>query len=788
MYGLPCCRRVLPKEHHMNKNHISAYISCVILVVRARNLQRVATCLSRYLFKCWRFYLPCVIAALLLNATSARAATITVTNGNDSGPGSLRQAILDASSGDTINFASGVTTVTLTSGELVVDKNVTIAGPGANRLTITTKPPEFVSFRVFNISSSAATVSISGITISNGFTQEGPGGGGILSAGVLTLTGCTVSDNFVDAQFGGPLGGGGVMNDHGTMIMTGCTISNNSEREGAGGGGVLNENGTMTIMDCTISNNSTTQGFTEASFSSEGGGISNHSGSLIITNSTISGNTCSSVNFDPLFPAATTAFGGGVDSSGSLTITNCTISGNSAVAGGISNSDTGYGGGISNGGNLQITSSTIAHNSASGDIGVGGGINAFENTTTDSSIIALNTASTGGPDYFTSIGVLLSTGYNIIGNNADSVINSQPTDQIGTPTAPIDPVLGPLADNGGPTLTHALQPGSPAINRGDPAAPPQDQRGYGRLGVPDVGAFEFNGIPPTPTPTPTPSATSAATPSHLGNISSRTFVQTGDNVMIGGFIVQGTEPKRVIIRAIGPELTQYGVPNALANPTLELHNRTGALIASNDNWRTTIIGGIITSDQVLDILRSGHAPRDGRESAIIAELPAGNYTAIVRGVNETMGIALVEAYDLSPDSNSILGNISTRSFVQTDDDVMIGGFIVQGTQPKRVIVRGIGPELGAPPYNIPNALANPTLELHDGTGALIASNDNWRTTIIGGIITSDQVRDILRSGHAPRDGRESAIIAELPAGNYTAIVRGVNDTTGVALVEVYDLD
>ena len=242
--------------------------------------------------------------------------------------------------------------------------------------------------------------------------------------------------------------------------------------------------------------------------------------------------------------------------------------------------------------------------------------------------------------------VLLSTGYNIIGNNADAVINSQPTDQIGTPASPIDPLLGPLADNGGPTLTHALQPGSPAINRGDPAALPQDQRGYGRLGVPDVGAFEFNGIRPTPTPTPTPTATPTATPSHLGNISTRAFVQTGDNVMIGGFIVQGTEPKRVIIRAIGPELTQYGVPNALANPTLELHDDTGALIASNDDWVTTIIGGIITSNQVRDIQSSGHAPRDGRESAIIADLPPGNYTAIVRGVNDTTGVALVEVYDL----------------------------------------------------------------------------------------------------------------------------------------------
>ena len=276
--------------------------------------------------------------------------------------------------------------------------------------------------------------------------------------------------------------------------------------------------------------------------------------------------------------------------------------------------------------------------------------------------------------------------------------------------------------------------------------------------------------------------------SQLANISTRAFVQTGDNVMIGGFVVQGIQPKRVIIRAIGPELTRFGVPNVLADPTLELHDSTGALIASNDSWLHTIIGGIITSDQVRDIRTSGHAPRDPRESAIIAELPAGNYTAIVRGVNDTVGVALVEAYDLVPDSNSILGNISTRSFVQTDDNVMIGGFIVQGTQPKRVILRAIGPELGAPPYNIPNVLANPTLELHDGIGALIASNDNWRHTVIGGIITSDQVRDILRSGYAPGDLRESAIIAELPAGNYTAIVRDVNNTTGVALVEVYDLD
>jgi hypothetical protein len=272
----------------------------------------------------------------------------------------------------------------------------------------------------------------------------------------------------------------------------------------------------------------------------------------------------------------------------------------------------------------------------------------------------------------------------------------------------------------------------------------------------------------------------------LGNISTRAFVQTGDNVEIGGFIVQGTEPKRVIIRAIGPELTQYGVPNVLADPTLELHDGTGALIASNNTWLHTIIGGIITANQVRDILDSGYAPGDPRESAIIADLSAGNYTAIVRGVNNTTGVALVEVYDLSPSPDSILGNISTRSFVQTGDNMMIGGFIVAGTESKRVIIRAIGPELTQ--YGVPNVLADPTLELHDGTGALIASNDNWMTTIIGGIITTDQVAAIRVSGHAPRDPRESAIIADLPAGNYTAIVRGVDNMTGVALAEVYDLD
>ena len=151
----------------------------------------------------------------------------------------------------------------------------------------------------------------------------------------------------------------------------------------------------------------------------------------------------------------------------------------------------------------------------------------------------------------------------------------------------------------------------------------------GAIGTRAIGA-------PTNASSPIP-----LTRSQLTNISTRALVETGDNVVIGGFIVQGSTSNRVIIRAIGPELTQHGVQNALHNPTLELHNAAGDLIASNDNWVNTIIGGIITQNQVRDIMNSGHAPSNGLESAIIADLPPGNYTAIVRGVNDTTGVGLV---------------------------------------------------------------------------------------------------------------------------------------------------
>src|SRR6266446_5622297 len=258
-------------------------------------------------------------------------------------------------------------------------------------------------------------------------------------------------------------------------------------------------------------------------------------------------------------------------------------------------------------------------------------------------------------------------------------------------------------------------------------------------------------------------------PAQLGNISTRAYVQTGDNVMIGGFIITGTGQKRLIVRAIGPSLLNNGITNPLQNPTLELHDHTGAVIASNDNW--------MDAPNKQEIIDSGLAPSNNLESAILTSLSPGNYTAIVRGINNGTGIGLVEAYDLDPTASSKLGNISTRALVQTGDNVMIGGSIITGSGQKSVIVRAIGPSLTQ--QGITNPLLDPTLELHNGSGTVIAFDDNWRDS---------QEAEIEATGLAPGDDRESAIVRQLAPGNYTAIVRGKNNTIGVALIEVYGLN
>lgn len=262
-------------------------------------------------------------------------------------------------------------------------------------------------------------------------------------------------------------------------------------------------------------------------------------------------------------------------------------------------------------------------------------------------------------------------------------------------------------------------------------------------------------------------------PTQLLNISTRMQVGTADDVLIGGFILTGNEPKRVMIRAIGPSLSTSGVAGALADPNLELHDSKGALIAKNDNWATTQKGGVIKEDQSAEIQGSGIVPSAPEESAIITTLTPGAYTAIVRGANNSTGVGLAEVYDLSGAVPSKLANISTRGLVETGENVMIGGFIVGNTSTK-VLVRALGPSLP-----VAGKLVDPFLELHNANGAVLQSNDNWKT---------NQKAEIEATTIPPGNELESAIVRTLTPGNYTAVVRGVNDTTGVALVELYALN
>ena len=249
----------------------------------------------------------------------------------------------------------------------------------------------------------------------------------------------------------------------------------------------------------------------------------------------------------------------------------------------------------------------------------------------------------------------------------------------------------------------------------------------------------------------------------LGNISTRANVGTADNVLIGGFIITGSEPKRVIVRAIGPSLPIVG---ALGDPTLQFLNDDGVVIAQNDNWREP--------GNEIEVESTGIPPSHDDESAVVRTLEPGAYTAVVRGVGDTTGVALVEAYDLSGGAVSKLANIATRGFVGAGNNVLIGGLIVVGDASAKVVVRAIGPSLP-----VGGALADPTLALYDANGVELRANDNWRQT---------QQAEITAAQLAPTNDLESAMIHTVQPGNYTAIVRGRSDTTGIGLVEVYNIE
>jgi arylsulfate sulfotransferase len=253
------------------------------------------------------------------------------------------------------------------------------------------------------------------------------------------------------------------------------------------------------------------------------------------------------------------------------------------------------------------------------------------------------------------------------------------------------------------------------------------------------------------------------------NLSTRADVKTGDQALIGGFIVTGKVPKLVVLRALGPSLTAGGVSGALADPTLYVSDSSGKLVAANDNWQT---------DPGADTLTGNHlAPTDPLEAAAALTLRPGAYTVVVNGSNAGTGVGLVEAYDLSPSADSRLANISSRARVGTGDDVLISGFIIGDIGKTTVVARALGPSLSASDVHAP--LSDPTLTVYDGNGLLVGSNDNWKDDPNAG--------DVAANDLAPTESAESAILLNLPAGAYTAVVRGVAESTGVGLVEVYNL-
>ena len=535
--------------------------------------------------------------------------------------------------------------------------------------------------------------------------------GGVAS---LTLSGCTLEENYT------PVGGGAIWSDAipgvaGTaanLRLIDCTLRNNS---GSSGGAVWVRDPTIPDAAITVSIENSTLTGNQAS--NTGGAIYHHDGlGLALTNCTLSGNVASG--------DATDKGGGAIyNSAGKTALTNCTITNNRA-------DNEGRGSSI--------------YNAAAGTISTANSI--FDRT--------------GGTDvHFFNEGTFTSRGHNLCDDNAGGPLSTGPGGLLNAAgdMRVTSPGLQALADNGGPTQTCALDQNSPAINSGDDAiVPSTDQRGYARSGVSDIGAYERS----TTTPV-------SLKPGRLGNIATRLGVDAGDNALIAGFIVTGTEPKKVMIRAIGPSLP---FANRLQNPTLELFDSSGGSLEVNDNW--------VDSENKQAIIDSTIPPTNDLESAIVIYLPAGSegYTAVVRGAGGGTGIGVVEVYDLDSTVDSKLANISTRGLVQTGDNVLIAGTIVTGQSSQKVIIRAIGPSL-----TLPGKLADPVLELFDANGAQLAVNDNWRT---GG-----QEAEITATGIPPSNDLESAIVYQLPSNNasYTAIVRGAGGSSGIAVVEVYAL-
>jgi hypothetical protein len=749
---------------------------------------------------------------VLFAAATAFAADHVVTDpGDNSGPNQLRAKIelAESGGGGTIAFNIGAGTVVLMRGVLpTITTNITIEGGNVvtlsggnayhlfqvnqtgtltlNNLTVTggaSVTADGGAIRNGSAAGNGGTVNINHCKFLNNKTigtstglkpdagaimtygplnisnsefanNEAWNGGAIsarFSAAVTTISGSDFHDNIANST-SQPRGGAIVAQDGASVTISGSHFAANRAQSFPSYGGAIYSSGTLSVTGSAFEGNNASDGgavnvsgttsIVRSLFTGNTaffGGACEAGGTLMISESSFVGNGGSG-----------TADGGAMKISGTVILKDVTISGNTSTAGG---------GAIDHrGGTLSLENVTISGNQSRR----GGGIIQYNGGITLTNVTLYANVGTEGPGGIqVNAGTVAATNAifanNALGNCSGAIatnsfsLSNDNTCGFGAGHDNVDPMLGPLANNGGFTQTHLPQAGSPAIDNAiGNGAPPRDQRGYLRAGAaPDVGAAEFGGTLPVT----------------LGNISTRLRVETGENALIGGFIVIGGGPKRVLLRGIGPSLPSAG---HLDDPTLELFSPSGIAIASNDNW--------MDAPNSQDIIDTGVPPANDLESAILLDLAPGSYTAILRGAGNTAGVGLVEAYDLDLTAGSKLANISTRGLVGTGDNVLIGGFILLGPDPQRLIVRAIGPSLP-----VGGTLPDPAVELRDGNGALLQSNDNWRTT---------QEAEIIATGIPPSNDMESAIVATLPGNGaaFTAIVRGVNNATGVALVEVYALN